>query len=141
MATGQIALKRAYEPAAASDGWRVLVERLWPRGISKSRLALDGWPKELAPSAKLRQWYDHDANKRAEFARLYRAELRAPIAQAALAELRSRATPGPVTLLFATHDVALSSATILRDVLLAGTQRAQPKSSRARPKATRPRSS
>jgi uncharacterized protein YeaO (DUF488 family) len=108
-------LKRAYEPAEAADGARFLVERLWPRGLSKEKASLDGWLKEAAPSAELRKWYGHDPAKWREFRRRYLAELAQGLE--ALAPLRAAARQGPVTLVFAAKDPQLSSARILREFL------------------------
>ena len=113
----EVALKRVYEAPSASDGTRVLVERLWPRGLSKERAHVDVWLKEVAPSAELRKWYSHDPAKLDEFRRRYEAELAVEPAHAALLELRELAARGHVTLVFATHDAELSNAAVLRDLL------------------------
>jgi uncharacterized protein YeaO (DUF488 family) len=110
-------LKRAYEPASRRDGWRVLVERLWPRGIAKETLALDEWLKELAPSAELRKWFGHDPERWVEFSRRYRQELRQPAAVALVKQLRERAAAGPVTLVFAARDTEHNSAVVLHALL------------------------
>ena len=115
-----VALKRAYEEPAASDGTRVLVERLWPRGISKERAHIDLWLKEVAPSAELRKWYSHDVQKFQEFRHRYEAELQSDTAQKALTKLREIAKQGQLTLIFATRDPEHSSAAILYDFLLNG---------------------
>ena len=112
-----VALKRVYEPPEPTDGTRVLVERLWPRGLSKARAQVDHWLKEIAPSAELRVWYGHDPAKYAEFRRRYEAELAAPPAQAALAKLRELTQHEQVTLVVAAHDLELSTAPIVRDLL------------------------
>ncbi len=112
-----IALKRAYEPPARQDGYRVLVERLWPRGVRKEALDLDEWAKEVAPSTELRKWYAHDPAKWKEFVQRYRRELANPEVQPELDALAARARRGRVTLLFAAHDPALSNATVLKEVL------------------------
>ena len=93
-----IRLKRAYEPAGADDGYRVLIDRLWPRGVSRARAELDAWEKELAPSAELRQWFGHAPNRFAEFRRRYIGELRNQ--RPALAVLRYRAHTGTLTLVY-----------------------------------------
>ncbi len=116
--TVSVALKRAYDEPAASDGTRVLVERLWPRGISKERAHIDLWLKDVAPSNELRTWYHHDPQKFPEFRRRYEAELKSEAAQAALTKLRDIAKQGQLTLVFATHDAAHSNAVVLRDLLL-----------------------
>ena len=113
-----IRLKRIYTPPAAEDGARVLVDRLWPRGVAKARAALSLWCKDAAPSTGLRQWFSHDPARWAEFQRRYRAELAAK--DAALAPIRVLAKDGPVTLLFAARDEARNEAVVLRDHLLGG---------------------
>ncbi len=115
-----VALKRAYDEPAASDGTRVLVERLWPRGLSKERAHIDLWLKDVAPSTELRQWFHHDPQKFPEFRRRYEAELQAEGAQEALTKLRAIAKQGQLTLVFAAHDAAYSNAVVLRDLLLPG---------------------
>jgi len=108
-------LKRAYEPPARSDGRRILVERLWPRGIKKTALAADAWIKEVAPSPELRTWYGHNLERWDGFRRRYIEELRAnPTAWAPLAQAAHR---GTVTFLFAARDVLHNSALVLRDFL------------------------
>ena len=111
-----IRLKRAYDEPSDDDGTRVLVERLWPRGVSKEDARLDAWMKELSPSPELRKWYDHDRSKWPEFVDRYRAELEEQ--DGALEELRGMAGDGRLTLVLASRDVEHSSAAILRDVLL-----------------------
>lgn len=115
-----IALKRAYEEPAASDGTRVLVERLWPRGISKEHAHIDLWLKEVAPSTELRKWYNHDVQKFQEFRLRYETELQSDAAQQGLAKLRELARKGKLTLIFAARDPEHSSAVILYDFLLKG---------------------
>ncbi len=113
--TKRLKLKRVYEPAEASDGRRFLVERLWPRGLSKQAAKLDAWLKETAPSDELRRWYGHDPEKWPEFRRRYFAELaRAP---EALAPIREALRKGPVTLVFAAKDPQLSNARALKELL------------------------
>lgn len=107
-----VAVKRIYEPASAQDGTRVLVDRVWPRGIAKADAALDRWAKDVAPSTQLRKWYGHDPAKFAEFERRYRSEL---AGSAALEELRG--TSGRLTLVTATRDVEHSQAAVLAAVL------------------------
>ena len=111
-----VQIKRIYEARDAADGYRALVDRLWPRGISKARAALDAWLVELAPSTGLRQWFGHEPGRFAEFARRYRAELRAQ--RRALDALRARAARERVTLLYAARDPRSNHAAVLRDVLL-----------------------
>jgi len=111
-----IKIKRAYEPAEADDGARVLVDRLWPRGLSKQEARLDQWNRVLAPSPELRTWFGHKVNRWPEFSRRYRLEL-ARHAEA-LAALRRRAKEGPVTLVYAAKDERHNHAIVLRSVLL-----------------------
>lgn len=113
-----IALKRIYDGPEASDGTRVLVDRLWPRGLSKERAHIDLWLKEIAPSNELRKWFHHDPEKFAEFRQRYESELQSESGQEALAKLRELAKQGPITLLFAAHDAEHNNAVVLRDVLL-----------------------
>lgn len=111
-----IRLKRAYRPAAADDGARILVDRLWPRGLKKSDAAIDRWLKDIAPSTALRQWFAHDPARWPEFRRRYAAEIRRHPDQ--LAELRAIARKGPVTLIFSARDELRNDAVVLRNVLL-----------------------
>ncbi len=113
-----IALKRAYDEPVTSDGTRVLVERLWPRGLSKERAHIDLWLKDVAPSTELRKWYNHDPQKFHEFRRRYEIELQSEVAQNALAKLREIAKRGQLTLVFAAHDTEHSNAIILQDFVL-----------------------
>ncbi|HUK59337.1 MAG TPA: DUF488 domain-containing protein [Stellaceae bacterium] len=110
-----IRLKRAYEPASADDGTRILVDRLWPRGVRKADAAIDRWLKDLAPSHELRKWFGHDPERWQEFARRYRTEL-AHHAEL-LSELRALARTGPVTLVYAARDEAHNDAAVLRETL------------------------
>ncbi len=116
----EVALKRVYDEPEPSDGTRVLVERLWPRGLSKERAHIDLWLKEIAPSNELRKWYNHEPEKFAEFRRRYEAELESGAGQEALAKLRELARQGPVTLVLAAHDTEHSNAAVLQDLLLRG---------------------
>lgn len=110
-----IRIKRAYDAPASDDGLRILIDRLWPRGIAKSKLKLDAWVKHLSPSNELRKWYRHDPQKFAEFRKRYLAELK-PQGEG-LAELRAIVKGRTVTLLTATKELDLSHATVLRDLL------------------------
>jgi uncharacterized protein YeaO (DUF488 family) len=110
-------LKRAYDEPAPEDGTRVLVERLWPRGLSRERARIDLWPREVAPSDALRRWYGHDPARWEEFRRHYLVELEGDEQRAALSRLRELAHKGPVTLVFATKDVAHSGAFVLHEAL------------------------
>ena len=112
-----IKLKRAYEPASRRDGYRVLVERLWPRGIRKEDLVLDAWEKEIAPSHELRKWFGHDPKRWSEFQKRYRQELKDSAAAERLHELARRAADGTVTLIFSSHDVEHNNAVVLAEVL------------------------
>jgi uncharacterized protein YeaO (DUF488 family) len=113
-----VAIKRVYDQPEPGDGIRILVDRLWPRGLSKERAKVDAWLKEVAPSNDLRKWFGHDPEKFAEFRRRYEAELESEPGQEALARLRDLARRGPVTLVFAAHDSEHNDAVVLRDVLL-----------------------
>jgi uncharacterized protein YeaO (DUF488 family) len=112
---GSIAVKRAYDPPAAGDGLRILIDRLWPRGVSKAKLRPDAWVKDLAPSNALRKWYQHDPAKFAAFRERYRAELAGETA--ALRALRALVKGRKVTLLTATKELDLSHGTVLRELL------------------------
>ena len=111
-----VKLKRAYDSPAAEDGTRILVDRLWPRGISKERAALDDWMKDIAPSTELRKWFAHDPKRWEEFRRRYAAEVRQH--PDLVTELRSLARHGPITLVYAAHDESHNEAVVLRDMLL-----------------------
>ena len=115
-----VALKRVYDEPAESDGRRVLVERLWPRGLSKERAHIDLWLKEVAPSHELRTWFGHDPEKWGEFRRRYEAELASGEAHRALSTLRNLARQGPLTLVFAAHDIQHTNAVVLRELLSRG---------------------
>jgi len=110
-----IHLKRAYVKPARSDGLRILVERLWPRGLSKERAAVDVWLKDIAPSPELRRWYGHDPDKWEEFQKRYWAEL--DTNPDAVAELRRRGREGPVTFVYAARDEQHNGALALREYL------------------------
>ena len=107
-----VAIKRAYDPPARSDGSRILVDRLWPRGLSKAKAALDGWNKDVAPSTPLRKWFGHKPERFQEFAKRYRAELKD---SPALDELR--ALKGKVTLVYGARDPAINHAVVLAKLL------------------------
>jgi uncharacterized protein YeaO (DUF488 family) len=111
-----VRLKRAYERPAAEDGTRVLVDRLWPRGVKKAHAAIDHWAKDLSPSTELRKWFGHDPARWQDFRRRYAAELRQR--PDALDHLRDLARHGPVTLVYAAHDELHNDAVVLREVLL-----------------------
>jgi uncharacterized protein YeaO (DUF488 family) len=107
-------IKRAYEPPAPEDGLRVLVDRLWPRGLQKSAARIDRWMKEAAPSDGLRRWFAHRPERFAEFRRRYAAEL---AGNPALGELRALGRGRPVTLLYGARDPKLNQAVVLLDLL------------------------
>jgi len=110
-----IRLKRAYEPADRADGYRVLIDRLWPRGVSKEKARLDEWARELAPSTELRTWFGHDPERFEEFRRRYLEELRAQAEK--VGELRRRAEEGTVTLVYAARDDEHNDAVVLAELL------------------------
>ncbi len=113
---GNVRLKRAYEPVASGDGTRVLIDRLWPRGVRKIDAAIDRWFKDLSPSTALRKWFGHDPARWQEFRRRYGAEIqRHPDL---LSELRAMARKGPITLVFAARDELHNDAVVVRAVLL-----------------------
>lgn len=114
---GQIFLKRVYEPAKAADGYRVLVDRLWPRGLTRDAARIRAWLRDLAPSDGLRTWYGHERERWAEFRRRYREELASPDKQAALRALAERARREAVTLVFAAADPDRNNAVVLKEVL------------------------
>ena len=117
MMTAKIQIKRIYEAAAADDGFRVLVDRLWPRGISKDRAALDDWWKDIAPSPELRTWFGHKEERFAEFAEKYRAELSTGTAAPThMVTVNEHLTAGEnVTLLYGAKDPKINQALVLRD--------------------------
>ena len=112
-----IATKRAYDPYAPSDGYRVLIDRLWPRGVSKAKAHLDDWAKDIAPSRALREWYGHDPDKWPEFQKRYRKELQAPAAQVILDDLVRRARRSRVTLVYASRAAEISDVVVVERLL------------------------
>ncbi len=111
-----IRIKRIYDPPAAEDGRRVLVDRLWPRGVAKEKARIDEWLKEIAPSDVLRKWFGHDPARWEEFRRRYRGELES---QGELLErLRAEAKRGTVTLLFAAKDEEHNNAVVIQELLI-----------------------
>ncbi|MFJ7067692.1 DUF488 domain-containing protein [Streptomyces sp. NPDC101115] len=113
----RLRVRRIYEPPEPDDGLRVLVDRLWPRGIAKADAHIDEWPKALTPSNELRRWYHGPEGEFEEFRRRYERELAEPAAAEALSELRARAAEGPVTLLTAAKDPSASHTTVLAEAL------------------------
>ena len=116
IAAVNVKLKRVYDPPAASDGTRILVDRLWPRGVKKANAAIDQWDKSIAPSTRLRNWFGHDPARWQEFRQRYASEIHGRREE--LAALRARAKSGRITLIFAAHDKMHNHAIVLRDVLL-----------------------
>lgn len=116
IAADNIRLKRAYEQPVPADGTRILIDRLWPRGVTKAAAALDQWVKDIAPSTALRKWFGHDPARWEEFRSRYIAEIREH--PDALRNLRDQARQGPITLVYSAHDEAHNDAIVLRDILL-----------------------
>lgn len=112
-----VAIKRAYEPAGEADGYRVLIDRIWPRGVTKEQARLDEWARELAPSAELRRWFGHDPERFEEFRRRYLEELASESEK--LDELRHRASSGTVTLVYGARDREHNDAVVLAELLRA----------------------
>jgi uncharacterized protein YeaO (DUF488 family) len=115
ISTSDVKLKRAYEPPAAGDGTRILIDRLWPRGITKKRAAIDQWMKDISPSTELRKWFGHDPARWDEFRRRYAKEVRQ---SDLLGQLRSLARQGPITLVYSAHDEKHNDAVELRKLIL-----------------------
>ena len=112
-----VVTKRAYSPADDSDGYRVLIDRLWPRGVSKAAARIDAWEKLIAPSSELRTWYGHDPDKWPEFQKRYTEELRSAAAAAVLGDLARRARRGRVTLVYASAAGDISNSAVLEKLL------------------------
>jgi len=110
-----IAIKRAYDEPSAQDGLRILIDRLWPRGVSKAKLKIDAWPRELTPSTDLRKWYGHEPARFAEFRRRYRAELAEHADE--LKALRATVQGHAATLITATREIDLGHAAVMREIL------------------------
>ena len=121
--SSRIKLKRVYDPASRAEGTRILVDRLWPRGLRKEDAAIDHWCKDLAPSTALRQWFGHNVGRWEEFRNRYKSELAQQ--PKTLAELRSFARKGPITLLFGARDELHNNAVVVHELL-----RAKPRASR-----------
>ena len=116
ISANNIKMKRAYDKPAAEDGLRILIDRLWPRGLTKDKAAIDHWFKEIAPSTKLRKWFSHDPVRWSEFRRRYLRELEARVLQ--IREIRKLARNRSITLVYAAHDKLHNDAVVLRNVLL-----------------------
>ena len=116
IAAANVLLKRAYEPRTPDDGTRVLIDRLWPRGLSKADAAVDLWLKEIAPSTELRKWFGHDPALWGEFQQRYTAEVRSH--PEALEQLRDLARKGRLTLVYSAHDELHNDAVVLRGLVL-----------------------
>jgi uncharacterized protein YeaO (DUF488 family) len=127
---GAIHLKRAYDPAAHSDGRRILDERLWPRGIRKADLVLDEWLKDVAPSTELRKWFGHDPERWIEFRKRYFDELKSSPAVDAVRALLASASKGTVTLVFSSHDLEHNNAAALKAYLERRMRRSKARSTR-----------
>jgi uncharacterized protein YeaO (DUF488 family) len=110
-----VLVRRAYEPPTPQDGRRVLVDRLWPRGLTKAKVAIDAWAKDVAPSTELRRWFGHDPARWEEFTRRYRQELASR--PEALQPLLDAAAEGPLTLVYAARDEEHNEAVVLREIL------------------------
>jgi uncharacterized protein YeaO (DUF488 family) len=128
IAAGNVKLKRAYERPDAGDGTRVLVDRLWPRGVKKADAAIYQWAKDIAPSTALRQWFGHDPARWPEFRTRYAAEVHEHPEQ--LNRLRALAREGPITLVFSAHDAIHNDAVALRDFLLGRQATRKPETAR-----------
>jgi uncharacterized protein YeaO (DUF488 family) len=115
--TLDVRTKRVYDPAAPDDGYRILIDRLWPRGVSRERARLDEWARDLAPSAGLREWFNHDPKRFAEFRARYRGELRGHIDR--IDELRVRASHGPLTIVYGARDREHNDAVVIAELLRA----------------------
>lgn len=112
----KLQLKRAYEKPSKEDGLRILVDRLWPRGLTKDKAFIDVWLKEIAPSTELRKWFDHDPEKWTEFKKRYKEELKNNKEQVAI--LKSHLKNGPVTLIYAAKDETHNDAVVLKELIL-----------------------
>lgn len=113
----KVQVRRVYDAPIRGDGHRVLVDRIWPRGMTKEKAELDEWCKQIAPSTALRKWYSHDPDRFEEFTRRYREELTEPERAEALVHLRGLATDRTLTLLTATKNAAISEAAVLAELL------------------------
>lgn len=121
-----IFLKRIYDPATEADGKRILVDRLWPRGMNKEKAAIDEWMKDIAPSDELRKWFSHDPDKWQEFRKKYQAELRARNKLQMVIHLRKMSDEAAITLLFSAKDSAHNNAVVLKDVIEGAARKQKP---------------
>ncbi len=112
-----VKVRRVYEPPRKDDGFRVLVDRLWPRGLKKGRAALDLWAKDIAPSSELRMWFAHDPGRWPEFARRFKEELAVPAAREVLEDLARRAAAGTVTILHASREERYNNAAVVKGAI------------------------
>ena len=124
IAADNVRIKRAYETSAADDGTRVLIDRLWPRGVKKTDADIDQWEKDIAPSTALRKWFGHDPARWQEFRSRYAIEIQEHPEQ--LKRLRALARQGPITLVYSAHDEVHNDAVVLRDFLLGRRTKRQP---------------
>ena len=124
IAADNVRIKRAYETSAADDGTRVLIDRLWPRGVKKTDADIDQWEKDIAPSTALRKWFGHDPARWQEFRSRYAVEIQEHPEQ--LKRLRALARQGPITLVYSAHDEVHNDAVVLRDFLLGRRTKRQP---------------
>jgi uncharacterized protein YeaO (DUF488 family) len=131
-----IEIKRAYEPPSPKDGKRILVDRLWPRGVSKDKASLDLWDKDIAPTTSLRKWFDHRPDRFAEFKQRYRDELKS---NPAVPDILRQIGRGKTTLVYAAHDPAVNHAVVLAE-FLAKAQRKKPTAKKAAKKTTKKKS-
>jgi uncharacterized protein YeaO (DUF488 family) len=120
-----VQLKRAYDPPEATDGERLLIDRLWPRGLRKQAARLSAWLKDLAPSDNLRRWFGHDPERWPEFQARYRAELRTPEKEAVIRKLAQKAGQETITLIFAAHDPDHNNAVVLKEAIEASLKEPQ----------------
>ncbi|MGH9377615.1 MAG: DUF488 domain-containing protein [Terriglobia bacterium] len=125
-----VSVKRAYEKPAPGDGFRVLVDRLWPRGLTKEKLKIDEWMKEIAPSPELRKWYGHEVEKWVEFRKRYQSELAKSPAKELLEELAVRDGRGKVTLVIGARDVEHANGAVIAEMIKAKMSGKRPKSTR-----------
>jgi uncharacterized protein YeaO (DUF488 family) len=110
-----VRIKRVYDPAERGDGYRILIDRLWPRGVSRERARLDEWARDLAPSDGLRKWFNHDPKRFPEFRQRYREELRGHIDR--IDDLRVRASHGPVTIVYGARDTEHNDAVVVAELV------------------------